>query len=112
MKNLTISVRSHFSKEQLENLLDTAGRGASYWCNNNLEYPSKVQKVLSGESVSIMDIEKNKHYWLNLKAVKRGLTTMAKKESKHFADFISEDFDQTTGDIFLQCCLFGKVIYG
>src|SRR3990167_8672156 len=79
MKNLTISVRSHFSKEQLENLLDTAGRGASYWCNNNLEYPSKVQKVLSGESVSIMDIEKKKHYWLNLKPIKRGWKRWLKK---------------------------------
>jgi len=37
---------------------------------------------------------------------------MAKKEPRHFADFLKEDYDETTGDVFLQCCLFGEVIYG
>ena len=110
MKNI-ISVRSHFSKEQIENLLDCAGNGSTYWCDNNLMYTSKVEKVLSGGAVSIMDTEANKHYWLDLNLIKRGLTIMSKKERKHFADFLKDDCDQITGDVFLQCCLFGEVKY-
>ena len=61
---------------------------------------------------TLYDMEAEKAHILNLQKIKRGLTAMAKKEPKHFADFISEDYDQITGDVFLQCCLFSKVIYG
>ena len=50
--------------------------------------------------------------FMQAKKIKRGLTVMAKKERKHFVDFLNEDYDETTADVFLQCCLFGEVIYG
>jgi hypothetical protein len=30
----------------------------------------------------------------------------------HFGDMIGETGDATTGDVFLQCCLLGEVVYG
>jgi len=30
----------------------------------------------------------------------------------HYGDAISENDDAGTGDVYLQCCLFGEVIYG
>jgi hypothetical protein len=45
-------------------------------------------------------------------ALKRGLDVMAKKYKRHFMDMIQENGDADTADVFLQCCLFGKMVYG
>lgn len=112
MSKITISVRSHFTKEQIADLLDSASRGSAYWCKNELGYTSVVNKVFNSDSVEIVDSENdNKVYTLNVQAIKRGLTCMAKKYPSDFADFVKGDYDMNTGDIFLQCCLFNEVIY-
>jgi hypothetical protein len=49
---------------------------------------------------------------LNLQSITKGLQIMANKEPRHFADFMQENDDADTGDVFLQCCLFKEVIYG
>lgn len=45
-------------------------------------------------------------------AIKRGLLVMAEKNPRHFGDFLAGREDSTTGDVFIQCCLLGSVIYG
>ena len=115
---LTISVRSHIKLSGIANLLDSASKGSSYWANTDLAYESETNKALTIEGVEIQDCEADdsdvnpKIYILNIQRIKKGLTVMAKKYPSDFADFIKEDYDQTTGDVFLQCCLFGEVIYG
>jgi len=37
---------------------------------------------------------------------------LEEKFPKHFSDAVEEDFDATTADCWLQCCLFGDVIFG
>lgn len=124
-KKLTIAIRSHISFEDIKSLLDSASRGASYWADQDLGFESETDLALSEQGTTVLDTEQmeerfvggfwkkdvSKQYILNLKTIKKGLTLMAKKEPKHFADFIGGDYDQNTGDIFLQCCLFGEVIY-
>jgi len=118
MSKITISVRTHIKLDDIESLLDSASRGSSYWCYNELAYESNVKLALKEQGVIIEDQEGSdkdgnpKTHVLNLTKIKKGLTVMAKKERKHFADFLNGDYDQTTGDVFLQCCLFGEVIYG
>ena len=115
MTKNTIAIRSHIKLEDIAGLLGSASRGASYWCENKLDFESEVDAALEKTGVGfckLYDTEEEKPYLLNLKKIKRGMTVMAKKEPKHFADFVSGDYDQTTGDVFLQCCLFGEVIYG
>lgn len=51
-------------------------------------------------------------YRLDMQAIERGVNVMAEKCPRHFADVINENDDAITGDVFLQCCLFGEVIYG
>jgi len=113
MKNLTISIRTHFTYEQIKGLLDSASRGSDYWCENGLAYESETDKALTITGVLIKDYETepNKSTSLNLSKIKKGLTVMAKKYPKHFADFLQEDYDETTGDVFLQCCIYGEIIY-
>lgn len=116
-KTLTLSVRVHIKLEDIENLLYSAAQGSSYWSDSEqLGYESTVKKALlpkaEGKIVKIVDHEDEPMaYLLNLEKIKKGLTVMAKKEPSHFADFLQENADMITGDVFLQCCLFGEVKY-
>lgn len=51
---------------------------------------------------------------LDLESIERGLTLMANTMTyaHHWVNFLKENDDAETGDVFLQFCLFGEVIYG
>lgn len=57
-------------------------------------------------------INGNKKWTLDRNTIQQGLVTMREKYPSHFGDVISENEDATTGDVFLQSCLFGVLIYG
>jgi hypothetical protein len=66
-----------------------------------------------GGALFIGDIEdEDEGAILDLGSVERGLRVMLEKYPRHFGDFISENEDAETGDVFLQCSLFGKIQYG
>lgn len=46
------------------------------------------------------------------RTVQKGLALMAEFSPRHFADFMNENDDDVTFDVFVQYCIFGKVIYG
>lgn len=50
---------------------------------------------------------------LNLSSIRKGLQLMAesKEYAHHWRDFLAENDDAITADVFLQFCLFGEVIY-
>lgn len=41
-----------------------------------------------------------------------GLTKMAAVAATHFADLINENDDAITHDVFIQCVLFGEIVFG
>lgn len=90
------------SKEALEAYL----QGRSMF--RHLAYP------MCGGALLFIDEEdpRSAGVYLNRLAIECGLLTMAEKFPRHWKDFISENEDADTGDVFLQCCLFGEVIYG
>jgi hypothetical protein len=53
-----------------------------------------------------------KDHLLTREKIEAGLQLMADKYPRHFADFIADNDDAITGDVFLQCCLLGEVVYG
>lgn len=53
-----------------------------------------------------------KLFRLSPRSLKRGWAIMAEKYPRHFADVLLQNDDVVTGDVFLQCCLFGEIIYG
>ena len=44
--------------------------------------------------------------------IAHGLKAMASKHPRHFNDLVTENDDGITHDVFIQCVIFGKVIYG
>ena len=107
----TISVRFHVDDEDIKNLLYSAQVGSNYWCSNELGYESAVKEALYGKGSKMYDHEGEKNHILTKAKIKKGLTVMAKKESSHFVDLIQGNTDDSTADVFLQCCLFGEVLY-
>jgi hypothetical protein len=61
-----------------------------------------------------MEDEDGDKFTLNKAAIIRGKELMATdpQYSSHYADVLRENDDADTGDVFLQLCLFGEVVYG
>ena len=126
------------TQEAVLNLLFCAFEGGSnYWYMNiDHEEPSDPSMVPSAwaefshlacpwgdGSVTICDIEeyygndesvKGLETWkLNEESIIKGLDVFAREYKKAFAEFaLNDNYDGDTGDVFLQCCLFGRVVYG
>jgi hypothetical protein len=79
------------------------------------EYPfNKGGAIIFSDMEADEDQDGQKNLRLDLTAIERGLQLFAesKEYSHHWADFLKENDDNATGDVFLQFCLFGDVIYG
>ena len=136
----TISVPQEISEDQVRGLLCSALEGGSnYWyCNtdhrlrDDLKYedfqaggsqtldeywhPYELIPFVEGCALVIeadtTDCEKLEKYTLDRASMQRGLKLMAEQYPHHFYNFINEDDDAETGDVFLQLSLFQKVIFG
>lgn len=49
---------------------------------------------------------------LCVSSIKKGWKVIKEKYPQHYHDAINDNHDAVTADVFLQCCLFGGVIYG
>lgn len=126
MKKLQITIRHYYDVEDIKGLLDSASRGSSYWCENDLAYESETNKAISGKPSSTIKghmehskVTETEHesgapivHFLDLNKIKKGLRRMIKEQPEHYANFIGGNSDQETGDVFLQLCLLGEIKYG
>lgn len=123
METLSVTIQVPWSR--IDDLLCSAfENGSRYWavCTSSKDPPAEQHRakveynyqkcMYPGGYCMLRDIEAEKTYRLDYTVLLRGLSTFAQKEPKHFADFMSENDDAVTGDVFLQCCLFGEVVYG
>ncbi len=122
----TIKVEVEVKEEIIENNLVAALEGGSNYWYEIVGYKNKkpqrkepywsayITTPLSEDGVlKIKDNEgKGKVYNLTRNKLIKGLKVMANKCPIHFGEIMNEDGDATTGDVFLQCALFGEVIYG
>lgn len=134
---MIIKNEKDISKQDISNLLCSAMEGGSnYWymIEEYLEPPEidfdsfKDDYVMAGPKVYkhlhyplsegggiLFEIEEGVTYRtkkLDLTSIKDGLEIMWQKYPKHFTDFLTDSGDAITGDVFLQCCLFGELVYG
>lgn len=135
MTKSKISVRQYVSVDRISDLLCNALEGGSnYWymITSQIDpkewtyygsfnedktkylhlYPFNEWGTLLINDERADDPELKRPVALNLKRIKRGLAIMAKEHPSEYADFITDKDDASTADVFLQCCIFGKVIYG
>jgi len=123
---------SRISNEVAANLLCGAFEGGSnYWYMIESyktpevtgkpwgeEYTPAYISIPFSEDGAVMLVdcedEEGDKFTLDKEAVARGKKLLEEDEqySHHFADVLNENDDACTGDVFLQLCVFGEVIYG
>ena len=66
-----------------------------------------------GFALTLVDAEDGgKFHRITRSDIENGVKIFAKDYPRHFSNFISENDDAITADVFLQCVVFGEVIYG
>jgi hypothetical protein len=102
--------------------------GISYWCyidfgksrkppeidkdiGFDAEYRHVCWPLSHGGSLCLVDNEDNTEHYLDLAAVERGLKVMAEKYPHHLANFLKDNEDAETGDVFVQCSVLGEIVY-
>ena len=83
-----------------------------HWCQLLPTTGGSVKFVVIDHTEESNDSNGGAEMSLGEKEILRGLEVMADKYPNHFGDAISGNDDATTGDVFLQCCVFGDVLYG
>jgi len=79
----------------------------------HLDYPVNPGGYLIVSDAKLgNEVDKITKKKLDIAACMTGLKVMAEKYPRHFADMMADNDDAITGDVFLQCCLFGEVLYG
>ena len=121
-----MKIEIEVSDEIISNLLCCAFEGGSNYWLRSTAYQMNGDTVRAdrttlpledgGTVVCTLQDEHTKGagvlYRLDRAAILRGLAAMQEKAPKHFGDALAGNDDATTGDVFLQCALFGEVIYG
>jgi len=112
--------------QRLQDLLTSAFEGGSnYWYQIDafnypegqtkeslkIEFPH-VELPFKGGSLTISSGGDMPVKTLDRAAIEKGLDVMAQKYPRDYADFLAENDDANTGDAFLQCCLYGELIFG
>lgn len=141
MNGFEIKTTRTITREQVSNLLCSAFEGGSnYWYRieffhapdkyefnagadlnkpagyfKQLDYPLNPGGFLvvsDYHAITGRDVPTKRR--LSLHSIQRGLELMAasKEYAHHWRDFIAENDDAITADVFLQLCLFGEVVYG
>lgn len=127
---MATTIRQTVSDERLAEILcSTYEGGSNYWARQDDGKPSPYRisetlktdggisgalEFIPGFDVEITDIEDDdeKKYRLTLPILRKGLQIMAEKYPRNFSDILTENDDAITGDVLLQCALFGELVYG
>ncbi len=57
-------------------------------------------------------VRKGKRYQLSIEKLLAGLRVLAEKYPRHFAAIMDESGDATTGEVLVQCAIFGDIVFG
>jgi hypothetical protein len=123
MEVLTFKVDVRIPVQMVQDLLVCAFEGGSNYWYDQLE---PLKQTLKGGHASdrfygnmlkhgfrLVDKESdNKVHEIKPHEFLTALQVMYNKHHGHFNDIVSENTDAATGDVFLQCLVFGDVIYG
>lgn len=105
--------------------------GSNYWCHLKVkkapdEFAFRYMPDLSDKPCSYTDYPTNRGGYLivgdsegdmpdglvDIGTIRHGLQVMADKYPRHWQDVLDDNEDAITGDVFLQCVLWGEVVFG
>jgi hypothetical protein len=120
MKTFQIKTQVEVTPERVSDLLCSAFEGGSPWAVRVKSNAKKVGAVYSFEAPTKPDgwlvvrdtYDDDQSYTIKNSDIIKGLKVMSDKYNRHFTNFMDENEDAITGDVFLQCCVFGEIVYG
>lgn len=108
--------------------------GVGYWCQitgyerpknfdnslpENAQFKHMSYAVNEGGAMLVRELDEDENFTdkspkhrLDMEAMARGVQVMADKYPHHFRNMVEEEDDATTGDVLIQCALFGELVYG
>lgn len=132
----SIEITIPINLDRVASLLVTAFEGGTgYWCGlddaNHVKpaeivklddfedvYPHVHYPLSVGGSLALAELPngdwddpQNVNHVLDLPTIINGLARFARDYPWHFSNLMSNNEDAETGDAFLQCCLFGILVY-
>jgi hypothetical protein len=126
MKKHKIQVTVEVTEERMKDLLCNAMEGGSaYWAKidkyiipdnadtSTVEFKHIDIPFIDGCGIMIKDqFGDDEPKLLNMESMLKSLKIMGEKYNWHLEAFVHENDDAETGDVFLQCALYDKIIYG
>ena len=128
---LEMDVTMNIDEQKIASLLCCGFEGGvGYWCRIvGYKEPAKKRGIIFEDEVfphidypltggavvcRTTDESEPNDLVLDREAIDKGLELMASEQPHHFANFVSDKclYDAETGDVFIQLCLLGKVVYG
>lgn len=108
------------TEEQLHNEITSAIEGGTqYWARVNVGAHQAGWANYFTATFTVIEISDEKagvvegqSYTLSIEKLLKGLVVLRDKYPHHFCDILKEDGDATTGDVLVQCALFGEIVYG
>ena len=112
MKKFSVNV--DVTEDTIIDMFITACEGGSnYWCKELTplgKSKDAYRAMLKG--FTLVDLIDGRKYTVSEQRIEKAITKMALQEPRHFRDMVAEEGDACTADVFLQLCVFDKVIYG
>lgn len=106
-------------REVAADLIVDAWSWSHYWAKGEITKQPEEERcfveeiAFKGGEVTIYDVEtEEKLGVLNEETLEKGWEVFRHKYPRHYADAWAEEADAITGDVYLQCCVMGEVIYG
>lgn len=116
-----MQTKVELSDERIKTLLCSAFEGGSNYWIERVDVPLKNERnpkvefwhecPIYGDKLVVHCSEDEKAYTLDRAALEKGLEIMVQNWPEHFANVLNENDDAETGDVYLQCCLFGDIVY-
>ncbi len=108
---LEIDIDIELVKQALESSFASHTFGVGYWANVS-DWDRENYTCTIGISEPETPDEERFTYEMDIKKVKQGLITMARICPDGFASILTDRIDGPTGDLLVQCIVFGKIKYG
>lgn len=108
-----MKIKIEIEDKRIVALLASAFDGGLFrhWCR--VEVADSLKRLMRGTGAFTFVVhDTGKTHVLSRQAILAGVDTMIRKAPRHFGDWLADRDDAVTADVFLQCCLFGEVIYG
>jgi hypothetical protein len=115
----SVTSTTDITAHQIADLMTSAMEGGSgYWIASITPRYLKHEEYSSADAYGPTMVPRtfkaeddDNEYILDFEAIQKGLQVMADNFPTDFGDLRNDEADADTADIFLQCCLFGDLIY-